>query len=108
MPTSVERTVLLRVKTIHALRPLMRHGILAVLVLTLSLAGIGREVWVAKVIENMPSLLDVGASVQFFAAAVMGTEPLVQLLCVLMAVSSVLFLHAFARAVGGMYTLKTT
>lgn len=57
-------------------------GALAVLVI--ALWGIGREVWVAKVVENMPSLLDVPGMLSFASAAFLHTDLMVQMLAVLL------------------------
>ncbi len=53
-PTKIERVVMRRVRTISVLRPLFSGGALAALILVAALWGIGREVWVAKVLANGP------------------------------------------------------
>lgn len=77
--SSISRTVLRRVRIIHAVRT---HAPIAgaATLFVLSLWGIGREVWVAKVFANMPSLSDVPGVLSFYAGAFMGTEAPVQLL----------------------------
>ena len=53
-PSAIEKKVMRRVHTISILRPIFSGGTLAVLIATLALWGIGREVWVAKVFANGP------------------------------------------------------
>lgn len=77
--SSISRTVLRRVRTIYLLRAYAPITAAAAL-FALSLWGIGREVWVAKVFENMPSLADVPAVLSFYGGAFLGTEALVQIL----------------------------
>lgn len=75
--------VMSRVRAIHALRPLISSTTLAVFLFVFALAGIGKEVWVAKIIENMPSVANVSAFVNFFLSAFMSTTFMVQALSVI-------------------------
>jgi hypothetical protein len=43
---------------------------------------IGRKVWVAKVIANMPNPIHVASVLHFFTAAFLNTNTVVQVLCV--------------------------
>lgn len=74
--------VMSRVRTIHALRHLVSAPAVSALVVVAALWGIGREVWVAKVIANMPSMTDVSSLAYFFFDAFVSTTFLVQLLTV--------------------------
>lgn len=81
--SSIHMTVMRRVHRVHALRVLSSAPIVSALVFALALWGIGREVWVARVFENMPSLAHADAVGRFILAAFMNTESVVQVLSVL-------------------------
>lgn len=81
--SSIQRNVMRRVRTIHAVRPLTSTTALSTVFLLGALWGIGRQVWVAQVFQNMPSLADVGAVGRFAVAAFLHTEFIVQALTVL-------------------------
>lgn len=71
-----------RVRIIHSVRiaaPVLAASVL----LALALWGIGREVWVAKVLENMPSYADVPGVLGFLSGAFLHTELAVQVLSIL-------------------------
>ncbi|MES2225397.1 MAG: hypothetical protein V4480_01130 [Patescibacteria group bacterium] len=78
----IKRNVMRRVHAVHTMR-LAASITLPLLVLVASLYGIGREVWVARVFANMPSLADVSAVISFFASAFASTHLAVQLLILL-------------------------
>jgi len=77
----IQQNVMRRVRTIHLVRPLVSTTALSFVLLLGTLWGIGREVWVARVFENMPK--DVGALLQFAVSAFTHTEFLVQALSVI-------------------------
>jgi hypothetical protein len=52
--SNIERVVMRRVHRIHTLRPMISFSALFMLIALAALYGIGREVWVAHVFENMP------------------------------------------------------
>ncbi len=79
--SSISYTVMKRVRRIHAMRSLVAPAA-SLVALALALWGIGREVWVAKVLENMPSLADVPHVVAFFASAFLATDLFVQSLSI--------------------------
>lgn len=88
-----------RVYIMYALRPLVSAGALAVLVLTGALWGIGREVWVAHVLNNMPKFTQVTALSRFWVYAFLHTHIIVQVL-VLMSVFAIVYLaHTIARLI---------
>ena len=87
--TNIEKNVMRRVHIIYALRPLVSGGTLSVLVATLALYGIGREVWVARVFENAPQ--NFSALPQFYLSAFVNTDFAVQVLS-LLALLSVVYL----------------
>ncbi len=80
----IAKTVMQRVRTIYMLR-LVSVPAAAGLVFLLALWGVGREVWVAKVFENMPTLSDVPGVLSFYAGAFAGTDLFVQALLLLAA-----------------------
>jgi hypothetical protein len=72
-----------RVRAVHLMRELFTPTTASVAVFVLALWGIGREVWVAKVFQNMPSITNVSAVAQFYLAAFMDTRFIVQILTVI-------------------------
>ena len=87
--SSIERTVMRRVRLIRILKLIISTVVLAVLTALAALWGIGREGWVAPVFQNAPdSLLDL---LRFYFAAFTNTSLIVQALTIL-TLSSLLFL----------------
>ena len=83
---------MIRSKQVIALLPSVSNSLLLLL---LTLYGIGRQVWVGRVFENAPESL--ATLPQFYLAAFLNTEFLVQLLA-LVTLASVLYLaRATAR-----------
>ncbi len=78
--STISNTVMRRVRIIHTLRPLLSGTALGSSLVLLAAWGIGREVWVAHVIQNMPALTDVTALEHFMVAAFVNTRFVVQLL----------------------------
>lgn len=105
MQTTIHTNVMRRVRTIHALRSASTGAGASVLLLTLSLYLIGREVWVARVWENMPKLSHLGSFVRFFTYAFTHTHPSVQLLVLLVIFAALWFVRELIRALN-VYTLK--
>jgi len=96
--SSIERVVMRRVHRIHRLRPFISNGALAALVALLALYGIGREVWVARVFQNMPHNDPVAIS-RFYLAAFDHTRLVVQALAVT-AFGAVIYLaHESAKVI---------
>jgi hypothetical protein len=94
--SSISDTVMRRVRTIHAVR-LAAGPSAAFLLLVAGLWGIGREVWVAKVFENMPPVADIPAVIGFYASAFMGTDLAVQIFVLLVLAASVWLVAASVR-----------
>lgn len=90
-------TVMRRVRTIHLVRTLM-PGVLAAGFFVAALWGIGREVWVAKVLENMPSVWNLPKVLGFAASAFLHTEFLVQVFLIVAVAAIVWAARSFARA----------
>jgi len=87
--TNIEKNVMRRVHTIHTLRPLVSGGALAFVLAGLALVGIGKEVWVARVLENAPHTF--ALLPQFYLSAFTHTDIVVQALSVV-ALASVIYL----------------
>jgi hypothetical protein len=79
---SLKQTVLMRVRAVHTLRTYFFPALCALLLLVLALAGLGREVWVAHVIANMPQPTHIAALLRFLAAAFLNTTYVVQVLSI--------------------------
>ena len=79
--SSISNTVLRRVRIIHMMR-LLSVPVFSGIAFVLMVWAIGREVWVAKVFENMPALADVNAVLAFFTNAFLQTDVVVQVLSV--------------------------
>lgn len=78
--TSISRTVMRRVRTIHAVRPFFSATSLAMLFFIIALWGIGREVWVAHVFQNLQVALHAGTIGRFLVVAFENTRAVVQAL----------------------------
>ena len=91
-----------RVRTVYVVRSLAPvvsgFGVFA-----LALWGIGREVWVAKVFENMPAVQDISAVIDFSVRAFVGTEPQVQVLVLAVIVTAACTLYGSIRSVKGVF-----
>lgn len=103
MQTNIERVVMRRVHLIRVLRVIISGGVFALLFATLMLWGIGREVWVARVFENMPHTGDLFSSVSFWSAAFTHTRLTVQILVVLTLASFLYFVREVIRLLIGFF-----
>jgi hypothetical protein len=95
--TAIERVVMRRVRLIRILALVVSTAALAALTALAALWSIGREVWVARVLENMPKGGEGGAYVSFWVSAFLNTQPIVQVLTVLTFVSLVFLVWEAAR-----------
>jgi hypothetical protein len=93
----IERAVMRRVIRISMLRYVINAWTASGLLLLITLYGIGRAVWVARVFENAPK--DLPASAQFYLAAFSHTELIVQVLSVVALVSVFYLARATARLI---------
>lgn len=105
-PSDIERVVMRRVHLIRILRVIISGAVFAVLVTLLALWGIGKEVWVARVFENMPHSGNLGAFVNFWAAAFTHTRLVVQILAVLTFLSFAYFVRESLRLVKGFLEIQ--
>jgi hypothetical protein len=101
-PSDIERIVMRRVHLIRILRVVISGAVFAILVTLLALWGIGKEVWVARVFENMPHSDNLGASIAFWEAAFTHTRLVVQILSVLTFFSFIYFVRESFRLVKGL------
>jgi hypothetical protein len=88
-----------RVRRIHALRAAASGVGASFVVLAGSLYFIGREVWVARVFQNMPRVENVSAVFRFFTSAFLSTDFAVQVLVMLCAAAGVWLVREMARVV---------
>lgn len=103
--TNIERIVMQRVHLIRALRFAISSGVFSTLVSVLALWGIGREVWVARVLQNAPTnLLDLP---RFYFAAFVHTHFLVQVLIVLTLAALLYVAREITRALAFISATKS-
>jgi len=95
--SSVHQNVMRRVRTIHTLKSAASGVGASVLVLVASLYLIGREVWVARIWENMPSVSNLAAFARFFTYAFTHTHLSVQLLVLFVIFAALWLLREIAR-----------
>ena len=94
--SSISVIVMRRVRRMRMLRAVISVPVLSMLTLFVSLWGIGREVWVAKVLANMPSVYDAPAVARFFSDAFLHTDFVVQAASVIAIAALVWLAHGFA------------
>lgn len=101
--SNIERVVMRRVHIAHALRPFISSGALATLVLVSALWGIGREVWVARVLQNAPTnFIDLPS---FYLAAFDHTRLVVQALVLVTLASLVYIARESMRILSSIFVL---
>lgn len=88
--------------TVRTLTPAFAAGGLFIL----ALGGIGREVWVAKVFENMPSYADIPSVPSFFSGAFLHTELMVQVLLILALGALVWLARSFALLAANSFSAR--
>ena len=101
----IKQVVLRRAHFIRAMRTATSGTVVGTVLVLASLAAIGREVWVARVIENMPSPANLLAFVRFFEAAFMNTTGVVQVLSVMLVIGMCWALYDVLRQVQGSVRL---
>lgn len=93
--TDIERIVMRRVHLIRILKLIISTVVLATLAFTAALWGIGKEIWVANVLQNAPNgLFDL---LRFYFVAFLHTRLVVQVLLVLTLVSLVFLVRELVR-----------
>jgi hypothetical protein len=78
----LKRNVMTRVRTVHIARRVFSTTTFSVGVFILAMWGIGREVWVGRVLQNEPSFMNVSAFVHFYLSAFLDTRFIVQALSI--------------------------
>ena len=100
--TNIERIVMRRVRLTRILMLIISTAALALLAFAAALWGIGREVWVARVLENAPA--DPEHLFAFCLAAFLHTRLIVQALTLLTLVSLVYLIVETARFFSSFFT----
>lgn len=95
--TNIERIVMRRVRLIRLLALIVSTATLAILTLTAALWGIGREVWVARILQNAPT--DFTSVPSFYVSAFIHTNFFIQVLTLLTLTSFIFLVREIARAV---------
>ena len=103
--SSISSTVMRRVRIMHATRTFAPVFVASILFM-LAVWEIGREVWVAKVFENMPSFANVPAVLNFIGNAFVNTEVAVQVFSILALGALVWLARSFALAIGGSLSMR--
>lgn len=93
----IEAVVMRRVRRMRILLLILSTVTLATLTALAALWGIGREVWVARVFENMPHAGGLSALASFWFAAFLNTHLIVQLLVILTLISLLLLARETVR-----------
>lgn len=94
--SEIERIVMQRVHLIRALKFAISGGVFSTIVSLFGLWGIGREVWVGRVLQNAPgNILNLPS---FYLAAFEHTRSIVQMLIVLTIAALVFVVREVVRA----------
>ena len=104
--SNMERVVMRRVRLLRILGLIISTGMLAALTLVAALWGVGKEVWVARVFENMPHMSNFIAFSRFWFATFIHTRLIVQVSTVLTLTSAVYLVRECARALSSIFTFK--
>lgn len=100
--STIERIVMRRVRLIRLLTLIISTGTLAILTFVAALWGIGREVWVAQVLQNSPThIADIP---HFYLAAFIHARFIVQVLSILTFVSLLYLAREIVRVLSDVVT----
>ena len=102
--SNIEKIVMQRVYRMRVLRFLFSNAMLAAFVAMLALWGVGREVWVARVVENMPHTGGFAAAFAFWVAAFSHTRLVVQGLALITLAALAALARETARLVASVLT----
>ena len=103
--SEIERIVMQRVHLIRALKFAISGGVFSTIISILGLWGIGREVWVAHVLQNAPT--NIFNLPQFYLAAFEHTRLIVQALIALTVAALVFVAREISRAIAFVSTAKS-
>ncbi len=95
--SNIENVVMRRVRRMYILRVFLTPTVLSILFLLLAVWGIGREVWVARVFQNMPSPVHVDAFARFAEIAFLNTRFAVQVLVLAVVTAGIWFAYNLVR-----------
>ncbi|MDP2655071.1 MAG: hypothetical protein Q8P17_00710 [bacterium] len=104
--SNIERIVMQRVHLIRALRFAISSGAFSMLVSALALWGIGREVWVTRVLQNAPA--NPFGLLQFYFAAFIHTHITVQVLILLTFACLIYVAREISRALAFLSATETS
>ncbi len=102
--TDIEKNVMRRVRIIRILGLIISTAVLALVTFVLALWGIGKEVWVARIFQNMPHSGDLSAIGRFYLSAFGHTRLVVQALSVITFASFVYLARETARLILAAFT----
>jgi hypothetical protein len=102
--SQIHTIVMRRIRTIHVVRAAAGSVGVSLILLAGSLYVIGREVWVARVFENMPNIGHISAFTTFFTTAFLTTDAIVQVLTLL----SLFALLWLMRSIGKILFIRPT
>lgn len=88
-----------RVKIVHGLRPFLSPTAFATLLFLGAVWGIGREVWVAHVLQNLAVVHSPEGALAFVASAFLNTRFIVQVLTILAGGAFVALAYHMPRAI---------
>lgn len=95
--STIKDKVMNRVRTVSLARPFVSTGVLSLVILFVALVGIGREVWVARVFENVPTWTDADVLITFFVSAFVSTSFVVQSLVIVAGAGAILLARESAQ-----------
>ena len=95
--STIQKNVMRRVHTIHALRLIVSPLPSSVVLFGISLAIFGREVWVAHVLQNLAVVHTPESLLAFAVSAFVNTDFVVQVVTILMAGAAVWFVYGIQR-----------
>jgi hypothetical protein len=104
MQTDIEKNVMRRVHLMRLLGLVISTAVLAFLTFVLALWGIGREVWVARVFENMPESGDFREISRFYFNAFGHTRLIVQALTIVSLAALIYLIRETYRTLVGFFT----
>ncbi|MDO8566659.1 MAG: hypothetical protein Q7R58_00715 [bacterium] len=100
--SNIERIVMRRVRLIRLLALVVSTATLAILTFVAALWGIGREVWVARILQNAPT--DFAGLLPFYFTAFTNTHLIVQMLTLLTLISLIFLIRETARALSSAFS----
>jgi len=102
--SNIERVVMRRVYLIRVLGLIISTVTFAILTFVLALWGIGKEVWVARIFQNMPHSGDLAATSRFYLDAFGHTRLIVQALTLLSLAAFIYLARKTVRALSSFFT----